>query len=147
MIQQDRKPNPYIRYVALGIALFVVIFSLIEKSRPVTRTGTLEFRMVAGEVQGQFQIILLETADRYIILDSAFREILTAEDGELISRPKQLRLLEKYNEIEYRAGFSEPREGLKPVYQTSRELFNEFVFGKPFTYKISKERTDSLTGI
>lgn len=103
--------------------------------------------MVTGFKDGQFHVILLETADRYVILDSAYREILTTEDGELVSRPKQIRLLEDYQNIEYRVGFNEESTGLKPGYRATRELFNQLKFMQPMKYEVNKKQRDSLVGL
>jgi hypothetical protein len=147
MAQEIRKTNPVIRY---GLWIFIIgffIWNYMQGQKPHIETGTLEYRMVAGTRDGHFQVILLETADRYVILDSAFREALVAEDGELISRPKQLKLLEKYQNIEYRIGTSEESRGFKPGYRVTRELFNQFKFGVPIKYEVNKKQHDTLVGL
>jgi hypothetical protein len=147
MADEVRKTNPYIRYGLLAIVLVLFIYNYIERQKPLVHTGNLEYRMVAGTRDGQFQIILIETSDRYVILDSAYREVLISEDGELISRPKQLALMEKYQNIEYRVGFNEEESGTKPGYRSARELFNSLRFGVTMTYEINKKQPDSLVQI
>ncbi|MFA6127208.1 MAG: hypothetical protein WC699_07895 [Bacteroidales bacterium] len=147
MADQVRTKNPYVRYGILVLVLGVFLWNYFQGQKPLIKTGTLEYRMVTGTKDGKLQVILLETSDRYVILDSTYREILVSEDGELISRPKQLRLLEKYQNIEYRAGFNEQSSGLKPGYRVTRELFNELKFGEPIKYEVNKKQRDSLTGL
>lgn len=147
MADEVRKTNPYIRYGILIVILGVFLWNYLQGQKPLIQTGNLEYRMVAGTKDGHFQIILLETADRYVILDSAYRTVLVSEDGELISRPKQLRLLENYQNIEYRVGLSEESSGLKPGYRATRELFNELKFGVPMKYEVNKKQRDSMVGM
>lgn len=147
MADQTRTTNPYIRYGLFILVLGLFLWNYFQGRKDQIHTGTVEYRMVAGTKDGNFQVILLETADRYVILDSAYREVLVSEDGELISRPKQLRLLEKYQNIEYRVGFSEVSSGLKPTYRLAREIFNELHFGALIKYKINKKQKDSLLAI
>jgi hypothetical protein len=147
MAEEIRRTNPYIRYGMLIIVFGFFLWNYFESKKPLIQTGSLEYRMVGGTKDGHFQVILLENADRYVILDSAFRETLVAEDGELISRPKQLQLLTKYENIEYRAGFNEGSTGNKPAYRVTRELFNGFKFGAPLKYEVSKKQHDSLVGM
>lgn len=147
MAEAIKKTNPYIRYGLLIIVLGLFIWNYLQEQKPMVKAGTLEYRLVGGTREGNFQVILIETADRYVILDSLYREVLVEEDGELISRPKQLRLLEKYQNIEYRAGFSEDSGKMKPTYRVTRELFNSFKFGNPVKYEINKKQRDQLLGI
>lgn len=144
MAEQTPKPNPFLRYGLLVFVLAFFMWNYFQGKKPVIQTGTLEYRMVTGTKEGHFQVILMETPDRYVILDSTFREVLVSEDGELVSRAKQLRLLEKYQNIEYRVGFDERSSGLKPGYRVTRELFNELKFGEPMKYQVNKKQRDSL---
>lgn len=147
MADQIRNTNPYIRYGLLVIVLGLFLWNYFQEKKPMVQTGKLEYRMVTGIKDGQFQVILLETPDRYVILDSSYREVLVSEDGELVSRPKQLKLLEKYQNIEYRVGFNAESVGLKPGYRVTRELFNELKFGSPMKYEVNKKQRDSLIGM
>jgi hypothetical protein len=147
MADEVRKTNPYIRYGLLVVIVAIFLWNYYQGRKPLLQTGILEYRMVAGNRDGQFQVIMLETADRYVILDSAFRQVLVTEDGELISRPKQLKLLESYGNIEYRVCFDEQSTGLQPGYRTSRELFNSLTFGKPVKYEVNRKVRDSVMAI
>ena len=141
------RSNPFFRFGILAIILGLFAWNYFQGQKPDIKTGVLEYRMVAGTKDGHFQVILLETSDRYVILDSAYREIMVADDGELVSRPKQLRLLEKYQDIEYRVGFNEEPSGLKPGYRVTRELFNALKFGELMKYEVNKKQRDSLVEI
>lgn len=144
MAEETRKPNPWLRWGILILVLGIFLWNYFQEQKPLTQTGKLEYRMIGGTRNGNFQVILLETADRYVILDSAYRDVLVTEDGELISRAKQLRLLENYQNIEYRVGFNEESSGLKPTYRVTRELFNQLQFGDPIRYEVNKKQKDSL---
>lgn len=139
-----RKPNPYVRYGVIIAVLGVFLWTYFQEKKPRIETGSLEFRMVSGLQEGTFQVILIETPDRYVILDSTYREVLNLEDEEMISRPEQLKLLEKYQNIEYRLGFNEGSTGTKPSYRVTREVFNGVAFGNPVPYEVSKKTKDAL---
>ncbi|MFH0761173.1 MAG: hypothetical protein V2A67_06690 [Bacteroidota bacterium] len=139
-----KKPNPYIRYGVFIAVLGVFLWTYFQEKKPRIETGNLEFRMVSGLQEGTFQVILIETPDRYVILDSTCREVLNLEDGEMVSRPEQLKLLEKYQNIEYRVGFNEGSTGTKPSYRVTREVFNSVAFGHPIQYEVSKKAKDAL---
>jgi hypothetical protein len=146
MADQISKPSPYYRYGVLVVIVALLVWNYFQEKKPMVKTGKLEFRMVTGVRDNQLQVILIETSDRYVILDSAYRQVLVSEDGELISRAKQLRMLEKYQDIGYRAGFAEQPSGLKPCYRVTRELFNSLKFGEPLKYEVNKKQKDSLSG-
>lgn len=139
-----RKPNPIIRYGVFVAVLGVFLWTYFQEKKPRIETGNLEFRMVSGMQEGIYQVILIETPDRYVILDSTYREALNLEDEEMISRPEQLKLLEKYQNIEYRIGFNEVSTGTKPSYRVTREVFNSVDFGDPIPYEVSKKTKDAL---
>ena len=139
-----RKPNPYLRYGVIIAVLGVFLWTYFQEKKPRIETGNLEFRLVSGLQDGTFQVILIETPDRYVILDSTYRDVLNLEDEEMISRPEQLKLLEKYQNIEYRVGFNEGSTATKPSYRVTREVFNTVAFGNPIRYEVSKQTKDAL---
>ncbi len=139
-----RKPNPYLRYGVIIAVLGVFVWTYFQEKKPRIETGSLEFRMVTGLQDGTFQVILIETPDRYVILDSTYRDALNLDDEEMISRPEQLKLLEKYQNIEYRIGFNEESTATKPSYRVTREVFNTADFGNPIRYEVSKQTKDAL---
>jgi hypothetical protein len=139
-----KKPNPYLRYGVFVAVLGVFLWTYFQEKKPRIETGSLEFRMVSGVKDSNFQVILIETPDRYVILDSTYREALNLEDEEMISRPEQLKLLEKYQNIEYRIGFNETSTASKPSYRVTREVFNGVAFGNPLKYEVSKKTKDAI---
>ncbi|MDD4646030.1 MAG: hypothetical protein PHY99_08585 [Bacteroidales bacterium] len=147
MPEPVKRTNPAVRYGILIVVIGVFLWSYIQEKKPQVKTGEMEYRMVTGTKAGNFQVILIETSDRYVILDADYREILVAEDGELISRAKQLRLLEQYKDIEYRVGANEKTPGLKPGYRVTREIFNQLRFGEPVKYEVSKKQPDRILSI
>ena len=62
--------------------------------------------MVTGEQNGNFQVIMFETSDRFFVLDSAFKQVFEENDAEVVSRPEHVQLLAKYKNLQYRAGLS-----------------------------------------
>jgi len=143
-MEPNRKPNPIVRYALIIAVLGIFLYTYLQERKPRVETGTLEYRMVTGLKQGIFQVILIETSDRYFILDSTFRETLTPSEGELITRPKQLKLMESYQNLEYRIGFKEESSQTSPAYRVTRELFNSVNFGDPIRYEVNKKQKDAL---
>ncbi len=143
-METPKKPNPLVRYALVIAVLGIFLWTYFQEKKPRIETGTLEYRMVSGLRQGSFQVILLETPDRYFILDSTYRETLNPTEEELVSRPKQLKLMETYQNIEYRIGFSEESTMTKPAYRVTRELFNSVSFGQPIKYEVNRKQKDGL---
>lgn len=143
-MEPQRQTSKLIRYVLLAVVIGLLVYNWYNRQKPIVREGLLEYRMITGNRDGQLQVILLETADRYFILDSVFRELLSPEGEELVTRPDQLHLLEYYDGVEYRAGFSEGSGVVKTAYRTTREVFNQLGFGKTIKYQVDRKVSDGL---
>ncbi|MFO7615917.1 MAG: hypothetical protein R6V75_01555 [Bacteroidales bacterium] len=143
-MEAPRQGNKLIRYAVLAVVIGLLVYNWYDRQKPLVREGVLEYRMITGAKDGQTQVILLETADRYFILDSAFREILLPEGEELVTRSDQLHLLEFYDGIEYRAGFSEGSGTVKAAYRATREVFNLLGFGETVKYEVDRKVPDGL---
>jgi hypothetical protein len=143
-METARQGSKLIRYAVLAVVIGLLVYNWYDRQKPLIREGVLEYRLITGTKDGQLQVILLETADRYFILDSTFRETLSPEGEELVTRPDQLHLLEYFDGIEYRAGFSEGSGLVKATYRTTREVFNGLVFGRTIKYQVDRKVPDGL---
>lgn len=103
--------------------------------------------MVTGMQDGNFQVIMFETSDRFFVLDSLFKQTFEQNDAEIVSRQEQLQLLSKYKDLQYRASLSVGKEQVKKQVRMTRELFNILDFNSPFTAEIHHKILDSLTTI
>ncbi|MEA1875292.1 MAG: hypothetical protein U9N86_00365 [Bacteroidota bacterium] len=139
--------NKAIRFILLIIATVFVVWSVYQEKKPEKTAGTLEFRLITGIQNGNFQIIMLETADRFFVLDSAFKHSFEDNDAEIVTRPEQLQLLSSYKDLQYRAGFSLGENNLKKEVRLSRELFNQLPFNKTMSIEIHSKIQDSLINI
>lgn len=146
-MNQTRTSNKRIRVFILIIGAGIIIWSLYQERRPQQATAQLEFRMVTGERNGQFQVIMMETADRFFVLDSAFRGVFETNDAEIVSRQENLQLMAAYDNLQYRAGLDILNPVEKKQVRLSRELFNQLQFESPFQASISRQVADSLAGI
>jgi len=143
-METPRQGSKLIRFAVLAIVIGLLVYNWYDRQKPLIREGMLEYRIITGTKDGQLQVILLETADRYFILDSTFRETLSPEGEELVTRPDQLHLLEYFDGIEYRAGFSEGSGLVKATYRTTREVFNGLAFGRTIKYQVDRKVSDGL---
>lgn len=143
------KQNKTIRSVILIFAIVFIFWTLYQEKRPIKASGQLEFRMITGVVEGSFQIIMLETADRFFVLDSAFRNSFEENDAEVVTRQEQLSLLSKYDDLQYRAGFSVGINGKEQTQQlrTTRDLFNMLTFERNLLLKTDAKVIDSLLAV
>ncbi len=141
------RQNKPLRLLILIVAVMVVFWSFFQEKRPQELAGQLEFRMITGIQNGNFQIIMTETADRFFVLDSAFKQSFENNDAELISRKEQLELLSRYQDLQYRAGFSAGENNQKKELRLSREHFNLLTFSKALEVKIHSKIQDSLISI
>ena len=142
-----RQSNKTVRILMLIIVAVIVLWSLYQEKKPVKSASELEFRMVTGEQNGNFQVIMFETSDRFFVLDSAFKQVFEENDAEVVSRPEHVQLLAKYKNLQYRAGLSIGEDKLKKEVRLSRELFNVVHFNQTFTAEIHAKVSDSLLTI
>ena len=129
------------------MAAAILLWTWYQEQKPDVQSGVLEYKMVSGEKDGVFQVIMLETQDRITVLDAAYREIFENNDAEVVTRPEQLQMLENYNNLEYRLGFNQRSNNTKKQYRTSRELFNSIPFGPEIKYEIAGKKPDSLAAL
>jgi hypothetical protein len=140
-----RKQNPLVRVALIAAVLAVFAWSYFQEKKPKMETGTLEYRMVTGYKSGILQLIMMEVEDSYIIPDTAFRKDFEGSQEELVSRPLQLKMMETFENIEYRVGFNEETgEKAKPTYRVTREMFNSVKFGKAQKYEVNKKQKDAI---
>jgi len=139
--------NKALRFIILIIAVLFVIWSVYQEKKPQKAAGELEFRLITGIQNGTFQIIMLETADRFFVLDSAFKQSFDNNDAEIVTRPEQLQLLSSYQDLQYRAGFTLGENNLKKELRLSREIFNQLPFNKTISLEIHSKIQDSLINI
>lgn len=142
-----RQSNKSVRILILIVGAVIVIWSVYQDKRPVKEAAEMEFRMVSGEKNGKFQVIMFETSDRFFVLDSTFRQTFEQNDAEVVSRPEHIKLLASYKNLQYRAGLSVGKEHLKKEVRLSRELFNVIRFNSLFSSEIHPKIQDSLLSI
>ncbi|MBT3242286.1 MAG: hypothetical protein HN352_03985 [Bacteroidetes bacterium] len=138
------KQNTSIRFIILTLAVIFVIWSVYQERIAKTQLGVVEFKMVTGEKNGSFQVIMLETSDRFFVLDSAFRKTFETNDAEVVSRPEQLQLLSAYSDLQYRVGFHQIANGQRTQFRINRDHFNLLEFNKEIEFTIHRKITDSL---
>ena len=142
-----RQSNKSVRMLIMIIALIIIAWSVYQEKKPVKSAANLEFRMVTGQKDGNFQVIMFETPDRYFVLDSAFRQTFEQNDAEIVSRQEQVKLLSAYQDLQYRAGLSIGKKNTKAQVRMSRDLFNALRFSTQFSAKIDSKVQDSLLSI
>ena len=123
----------------------ILIWTFYQNSRPQREAGELEFRMITGVENGLFQIIMIETIDRFTIPDSSFRHLFTENTAEIVSRQEHMQLMDKYDDLQFRAGFHLRGSMQKAVYRLSREQFNALSFVKVIDLEIDRRVRDSIS--
>lgn len=146
-MNQAKQSNKSIRYFILIFGVGIILWSLYQERKPQKTTASLEYRMVTGLKNGNFQVIMMETTDRFYVLDSAFRETFETNDAEIVDRPEQMKLMSQYDQVQFRAGLSLTNTAQKKQVRLNRELFNRLLFDTPFEAEISKKVPDSLLAI
>jgi len=139
--------NKVLRLIILIITIPIVIWSVYQEKKPQQTDGELEFRLITGIRNGSFQIIMLETSDRFFVLDSSFRQSFENNDAEIVTRREQLQLLSSYQDLQYRAGFSIGEQNQKKEVRLSREMFNQLPFKKRLNLEIHSKVQDSIINI
>lgn len=141
---QATPKNKFTRYAILVIAVGLLLWSVYQERKPLKSAADLEFRMVTGTKDGTFQVVMMETKDRFYVLDSIYRETFESNDAEIVTRQEHVQLLSNYKDVQYRAGLSLSGKEIKKEVRLSRELFNSMQFEHPLTVEISKKVSDSL---
>jgi len=142
-----RQSNKTLRILTLVVVTVIILWSVYQEKKPKESVAELEFRMVTGEQDGNFQVIMFETSDRFFVLDSAFRQVFEVNDAEVVSRPEHVQLLAKYSNLQYRAGLSIGEDQLKKEVRLSRELFNLIHFNQTYSAETHSQIRDSLLTI
>ncbi len=142
-----RNQNKSFRMLILIIAVVLVAWSVWQDRKANTKLGELEYKMVTGVKDGSFQVIMLETSDRFFVLDSTFRSIFDNNDAEAITRPEQLQLLSAYKDLQYRVGFHQFVTEKQAQFRVNRDIFNQLEFNKNIKFEINKKVLDSLNQI
>lgn len=146
-MRDTKQSNKTIRIFILVFGVGLILWSLYQERKPQKELCSLEYRMVTGLKDGNFQVILMETADRFFVLDSAFRETFEVNDAEIISRQEQVKLMAAYQDLQFRASLANDQSGLTRQVRLTREEFNRLSFSQLFEAEISKQVPDSLISI
>ncbi len=145
MEQVSSNSRKKIRILMYLILAGILIWTFYQNSRPQREAGELEFRMITGVENGLFQIIMIETIDRFTIPDSSFRHLFTENTAEIVSRQEHMQLMDKYDDLQFRAGFHLRGSMQKAVYRLSREQFNALSFVKVIDLEIDRRVRDSIS--
>lgn len=139
-----QQSNRSVRLVVLILIAVLVAWNFYQRGKAKVETGRLEYRMLTGEKDGVFQVIMLETADRFTVMDSAYRDIFMDNQEEIVTRVEQMQLFENYDKLQFRVGFNLTDHNEQATYRVSRELFNQFDFRPESSFEIHGKRQDSL---
>ena len=135
------------RFFALVLAAIIVGWTIYQEYKPHHEIGKLEYRMVTGDLNNSFEVIMLETSKQYTVLDTEVKDIFENNDAEIISRPEQLRLLQKYKNIQYRVNINQHVKGENAQFRLSREKFNQIKFESEIKFEIDRKVKDSIISI
>ncbi len=135
------------RTILLAFAALIFAWTIYQEYRPHYEVGQMEYRLVTGIQGNSFEIIMLETAKQYTVLDAEFKEIFEHNDAEVISRPEQLKLLQKYKDLQYRVSINNLAKERKAQFRLSREHFNMMRFNTTIQFEIDRKVKDSIISI
>lgn len=131
----------------LVFAALIFGYTIFQEFKPHYEVGDLEYRLVTGSQNDAFEVIMLETAKQYTVLNVDFKDIFENNDAEIISRPEQLQLLQKYKDLEYRVNIHKDISEGKAQYRLSRENFNKIKFNTKIKFEVDRKVKDSITSI
>ena len=135
------------RFIIILLVGALVAWSIYQELRADLEVGQLEYRMVTGNLDNSFEVIMLETEKQYTIIDSDFKEIFENNDAEVISRKEQISLLQKYNYLQYRVNIHLHVKNEKAQYRVNRETFNQMKFKSNIKFEIDRKVKDSIKAI
>ena len=135
------------RYFALALAAIIVGWTIYQEYKPHEELAQLEYRLITGYVNNSLEVIMIETAKQYTVLDADFKDIFQNNDAEIISRAEQLKLLQKYRNIQYRVNFNQVVKEENAQFRLSRERFNQVKFDTNIKFEIDRKVKDSIISI
>ncbi len=135
------------RYFALALAAIIVGWTIYQEYKPHEELAQLEYRLITGYVNNSLEVIMIETAKQYTVLDADFKDIFQNNDAEIISRAEQLKLLQKYRNIQYRVNFNQVVKEENAQFRLSRERFNQVKFDTTIKFEIDRKVKDSIISI
>ena len=128
-------------------AVGIFAWSIYQEVKPKTEVGVMEYRMISGVQDDIFKVILLETDDKFNVHDTEFLDVIQDNDAEVISRPEQLRMMQKYDNLQYRVNFFQYPKEEQHQYRTSRDVFNQMKFNNIIKFEIDRKVRDSIVAI
>jgi hypothetical protein len=136
-----------LRYLVLIIAAVIVAYSVYNESRGQVEVGKMEYKLVCGTLEESFKVIMLETEPQFMVHDSDFTSFFEPNDAEVVSRAEQLKMLQKYDKLEYRVNICLCAKDEQAQYRLSRELFNQIIFETNIKFKTDRKVRDSIITI
>ena len=135
------------RVFALALAAIIIGWTIYQEYKSHQEVGQIEYRIVSGYLNNSFEVIMLETAKQYTVIDTEFKDIFQNNDAEIITRPEQLKLLQKYKEVQYRVNINQHVKGENAQYRLSREKFNQIKFNTDIKFELDRKVKDSIISI
>lgn len=132
------------RFLILIIAALIVGWTVYQEFRPNSEVGTMEYRLVTGNQDGEIEIIMIETSKHITVLNSSLKEIFENNDAEIISRPEQLELLQQYRNLQYRVSLNKDVKNENIQLRLSREDFNKILFDSKIVFRTDRKVQDSI---
>ncbi len=136
-----------IRSIILVIAAVIFAWTIYQEFRPHYDVGEMEYRLITGQKSGSFEVIMLETAKQFTVLDAEFKDIFENNDAEVITRQEQLKLLQKYMDLQYRVNIHVHVKEEKAQFRLSRENFNKIQFNTKLKYELDRKVKDSIIAL
>lgn len=135
------------RIFILIFAALIVLWSFYRDYKSNTDVGLMEYRMITGHLNNSLEVIMIETKKQITILDQELREIFQNNDAELITRAEHLKLIKKYDDVQYLVNIHRVVKNENGQYKVSREQFNQFSFKTNTKFQIDNKVRDSISNI
>ncbi len=143
-LSKQRGPG---RAFALALAAIIIGWTIYQEYKGHQEVGQIEYRMISGYLNNSFEVIMIETAKQYTVIDPEFKDVFQNNDAEIVTRPEQLQLLQKYKDVQYRVNIKQNEKGENAQYRLSREKFNQIKFNSNIKFEIDRKVKDSIISI
>ena len=153
MFRKKTKEKNYLRKkatqrssVTLTISLIVIaIILMLSYCSPITKAGTVEYKLVTGTKDNTLHFIILNTGGEIVSVDKDYENFISAEDRNLvIDKSLEAEIKAHYSDIKYRVSIRKSEKDEIATYLVSRDVFNKLNVGATVNFEIEGSQRDAI---
>ncbi len=130
-----------------GTLVLVALVAMIVLSThaPRTQAGLVEYKYITGVSDGNVHVLMLNV-DGKVVASAAESENDMGFSGKglVVDGIMENEIMERYNDLEYRASIRSPKTDRSKIFTVSRDIFNTLEIGSTVKFEIDMPRGDKI---